>query len=111
MPRAPKLSARCSTPTRGTYCDAHKPAPGWVSHPSPSRVQLTRAGRHAFRAAIIRPGVRCVDCGQPATVADHVIPIAEGGSNDPITNGQPMCEPCHNIKTQAEAQRAQARRR
>lgn len=110
MPRAPKLCARCSTPTRGTYCDAHKPAPGWVSHPSPSRVQLTRAERHAFRTAIIRPGVRCVDCGQPATVADHVIPIAEGGSNDPTTNGAALCAPCHDRKTQAEARRGRGRR-
>lgn len=45
-----------------------------------------------------------------ATEVDHVIPEAEGGTDD-RTNLQSICGPCHEEKTKAEAARGLARAR
>lgn len=47
-------------------------------------------------------------CTGHATQADHITPWARGGT-DTIANGQAVCEPCHNLKTEHE--RAQGRAR
>lgn len=39
----------------------------------------------------------CRYCGSPATVVDHIVPVALGGSND-IDNLAGACEPCNKIK-------------
>jgi 5-methylcytosine-specific restriction endonuclease McrA len=36
-----------------------------------------------------------------ATIADHVIPRAKGGSGD-ISNLQPVCATCHDDKTRLD---------
>ena len=58
-----------------------------------------------WRAAILARDVICQDPHkrhvghiEPATVADHVVPLARGGSWD-LSNGMGMCGPCHNFKT------------
>jgi 5-methylcytosine-specific restriction endonuclease McrA len=38
--------------------------------------------------------------------ADHIIPRSAGGSDDPETNGQILCETCHQRKTTAEMKEA-----
>lgn len=43
-----------------------------------------------------------------ATIADHIVPKAEGGSDD-RENYQPICDPCHVIKTAEEAKRGRSR--
>lgn len=42
------------------------------------------------------------------TIADHIVPKAEGGSDD-RENYQGLCSPCSSAKTAAEAARAQGR--
>jgi 5-methylcytosine-specific restriction protein A len=42
------------------------------------------------------------------TIADHIIPKAEGGTDD-RENYQGLCDPCSSAKTAAEAARAQGR--
>ena len=37
----------------------------------------------------------------PATIRDHVVPLAEGG-HDVDANVQALCVACHDVKTQAE---------
>ncbi len=63
------------------------------------------------RDVIHRDGSRCAQCGatdQPLAL-DHRIPHAEGGT-DALANLQLLCPPCHDAKTQAEANRGKARR-
>lgn len=48
-------------------------------------------------------------CTQPATIADHIIPVAEGGSDDE-SNGQGLCAEHHDRKTRDEQARGRARR-
>lgn len=47
-------------------------------------------------------------CSVTATMVDHIIPVAEGGT-DKVHNLQSVCESCHKIKTQEEAQRARVK--
>lgn len=48
-------------------------------------------------------------CVNPSTIADHITPRAEGGS-DAEANGQGLCSSCHRHKTQAEATRGRQRK-
>lgn len=41
-------------------------------------------------------------CGTRTTVADHIVPIRQGGKRLSMNNGRGMCEPCHNRKRQSE---------
>ena len=56
---------------------------------------------------------RCAECAalgrvRIATEVDHIIPKAEGGTDDP-SNLRAINGDCHKIKTQAEAKRARGR--
>lgn len=48
-------------------------------------------------------------CVDRSTIADHIVPKAEGGTDD-LTNGQGLCAPCHDHKTRTEADRGRARK-
>lgn len=68
-----------------------------------------------MRAQVLRDEPLCRPCSKrgrvtQATIADHVIPKAEGGTDD-RDNYQPICAPCHVVKTAAESKRARARNR
>lgn len=59
----------------------------------------------ATRRRILDRHPICNHCGlEPSTVADHIIPHAEGGTDDEH-NGQGLCQGCHDIKTQQERTR------
>ena len=51
-------------------------------------------------------------CGglAPSTVADHVIPIRDGGDRFSLDNGQGSCESCHNWKRSMESRKARVAR-
>lgn len=71
--------------------------------PRPSSAEASHFRRVVLERANHRCEIRGPKCLGTATAADHVVPWAQGGSNDPIANGQAVCDPCHNEKTQAEA--------
>lgn len=93
--------------TRGK-CHDHRPV--WET-PSANSRALTGAQRAKFKRQVLRREPNCRQCGQPATEADHIIPIAEGGATTDISNGQALCEPCHEAKTAADKQRGIERRK
>jgi len=47
---------------------------------------------------------RCLSLVTAATAVDHVVPKAEGGTDDDA-NLQSICKPCHDAKTAEESQR------
>ena len=50
------------------------------------------------RKLILAGGPPCAwGCGRPATTADHLVPLARGGSND-IENLMPSCLPCNRSR-------------
>ncbi len=62
-----------------------------------------------LRGALFQAEPLCRLCAQQdlvteATERDHVIPLAEGGEDDP-GNTQPLCRACHELKSQAESAR------
>ena len=51
-----------------------------------------------FLMLVSHAGGRCLCCGRKRKlVADHVVPIAHGGSSD-VDNIQPLCTPCNSSK-------------
>jgi 5-methylcytosine-specific restriction protein A len=50
------------------------------------------------RNAFIAANPKCVQCGGPSNIADHIVRIKDGG--DPLnwSNLQAMCSRCHNKK-------------
>jgi 5-methylcytosine-specific restriction protein A len=54
-----------------------------------------------YRADYLRRHPRCA-CGAPATVVDHVKPVALGGAFWDPANHRQMCARCHNAKTMSE---------
>lgn len=103
------------------YCDKHAgEAVGW----KPDRQRGSRHERgygtdwDRLRVLILKRDrylCQCDECKRtgrvlPATEVDHVIPKAEGGSNDPI-NLSAINVDCHKRKTAKESARARVRAR
>lgn len=61
-------------------------------------------GRMKAEAAAVVRGRACVLCGAPASEADHVVPLSQGG--DPWAM-VPLCRPCHVAKTAQEKRASQ----
>lgn len=85
--------------------------PGWTSNTQGSRSR--GAPTSIARRILDRDRGQC-QVGSPrcttiATEVDHIIPVFEGGTDDPH-NLQAICSPCHRMKTNQEASRARARR-
>ncbi|WP_407673901.1 HNH endonuclease signature motif containing protein [Nocardioides pini] len=103
MPTAPRSRCLvCRTGwavTRGRCADCYTP---WEQR-SQHGQKITRRQRERFRTAVLRRDPVCRACGEAdATEADHVIPVADGGSLHDVANGQGLCHACHDIKTRAE---------
>ena len=59
----------------------------------------TSAAWRKTRGVVFRTmGDACVKCGDKATEVDHIIELANGGTDD-IENLQPLCSTCHKAKT------------
>lgn len=111
MARAPKHCARCDTLVTGRrYCDNCKPV-GWGYGTSRTSTAAHKAWRkNVLDACGWRCQIRGVGCLGEATHADHITPLAEGGAEFDLANGQGACPACHARKTSAEAARGRARR-
>jgi 5-methylcytosine-specific restriction endonuclease McrA len=91
-------------------CRAHMYKSGWgryvVKHPERSVFYRSPAWR-AMREAHLKANPSCVVCGRPASHADHVRPLAEGGALDGEL--QSLCQEHHRRKTLAESHRGMKR--
>lgn len=118
MPSAPLRY--CSWPTCGQRvttgrCAQHQTpssGKGWHASPlAPSRISGRRLQRLRLQLFANEPLCRlCAEAGRTrlAEIRDHIIPLAEGGTDDP-TNIQPLCRECSDQKSQREAARGRAR--
>ncbi len=87
----------------------------WASSRRGSRQSRGYGRAHEkMREVVLAEEPLCRECAKwgriiPTTIADHIIPKAEGGTDD-RDNYQGLCDPCSKAKTAAEAARAQGRR-
>ena len=94
-------------------CDAHKRT-DWRKKPTATK-RMTGRKLQAARAALFKENPLCVKCQEagrlrPATQRDHIVPLSEGGLDEP-DNTQGLCDECHDGKSLAERLRAQRRAR
>lgn len=68
------------------------------------RKQILARDRYTCQMQV--PGV----CTYMATEDDHIIPLAEGGTDD-LSNRRAVCRSCHALKSKEEARRGRARYR
>jgi 5-methylcytosine-specific restriction enzyme A len=90
-------------------CEAHK-VKAWAKTATYKR----ESGRplQRKRAALFAREPLCRECRKhgrvtPATIRDHIKPLAEGGTDDD-DNIQPLCTPCSDAKTAEESARGVA---
>jgi len=106
MPSAPRHAcANRACPNRATmhgYCAACFAKRPKVERPKDERPSPSARGYdekwRRIRAQFLKAHPHCCECGAPATEADHVVPLAQGGTNK-WDNLQPMCKSCHSRKT------------
>lgn len=76
----------------------HRP-PGWrpaTKAPDPAhRRYHTREWRAVREVVIRRDGGRCVQCGEPGRIVDHIVAVKDGGSDAP-SNLRLLCARCDN---------------
>jgi len=98
--------------TDGSGRCARHPREPWVHKPdAPPRVRGRRLQRQ--RARLFAEHPLCAECDRhgrvrPAVIRDHIIPLAEGGTDEP-TNIQGLCQTCSDAKTATEATRGRSR--
>lgn len=114
MPLSPlrPCSATCPNLTRGGRCPQHQRS--WRSS-QPEVKRHTGRWLQQQREALFNREPLCRICRAAgrttkATIRDHIIPLAEGGS-DVEWNTQPLCRSCSDTKTQQEAKRGMQRAR
>ena len=88
---------------------------GWSSNPSARNLSLPPDWSARRRAVLDRDGRVCRIatrnlCIGRATVVDHVVAVANGGSHE-LSNLAAVCQPCHAAKTAAEIAAARWRYR
>ena len=98
----------CGKPSPESYCAEHKPKP-WQGK---RKGRLTVSGWEEQRRAkrVLKRLLYCCHvCGRlGADEVDHVVALAEGGADDESNLAPIHAEPCHRVKTAAEARRARA---
>jgi 5-methylcytosine-specific restriction protein A len=97
----------CRELTNTGRCERHKPKP-WSNNNESKRVFKGRK-LQKIREILFNEQPLCVECLKvdrvtPATIRDHIVPLAEGGQDIP-ENTQPLCQACSDAKTKEESKR------
>ena len=112
MPLKPKMRCTIRTCTNwraedSRYCLPHKQEEARNYNQfkrNKAAVQHYQSEAHRrWRQAVIGRDIFCQDCAKhnvwiQAIVADHIIPIEDGGDPFDLKNGQGLCLSCHNKK-------------
>lgn len=116
MSRLPKpcIEKGCPRLTQGTRCDRHqlerdRELDGRRTGPH-LRGGQTAKDREWAEQVLARDPVCRMCRRRKATVADHIIPIRDGGARFDLKNGQGLCRPCHSGPKQAEDRRRRSGR-
>ncbi len=94
-------------PSKPPIANRAEPRKPW-DHGGKTAAQRGYGRQHrALRAQLLRQEPLCRLCRAkgritPATIADHVRPIAQGGAVHDINNLQPVCAECHVDKSNAD---------
>lgn len=111
------MSRVCPTPRCPNLqpCPVHETATqhGWRTAHGTNEHRLRGRKLQRARQALFAEEPLCRPCRKAgrlvvATIRDHIIPIAEGGTDEP-ENTQPLCQGCSDVKTRAEAERGRQR--
>lgn len=90
----------CGELTKTPFCVHHSIA---RSHGWASSTRVKPKGWDVIRKRTLRKaGYKCVMCGNPADIADHLLPMAWGGHPTDEKNLRAMCRDCHDTKTNEE---------
>jgi len=88
----------CGTISPLPRCPEHRRKP-YSPHPSRSGPWGSTWAWRKLRAQVLeRDGYRCRYCGDPATHADHVVPVSMGGAHLDPANVVAACAPCNRRK-------------
>lgn len=87
-------------------CEKH-PRPAWSKRPDAPKRTLTGRPLQRERKRIFQQQPLCVLCRKvghirAATELDHIIPLSQGGTDEPA-NLQGLCGDCHKEKTANES--------
>lgn len=112
LPKRPCTYPGCRTLTdgRSSRCPVHtQERRAWKGTASETGRRLTGRALQAARAALFAERPLCAECERngrvrAATKRDHIVPVAEGGTEDP-SNIQGLCEDCHDVKSEQERKR------
>jgi len=89
-------------------CAKH-PKKAWVRNRPAAIKRLTGRALQRMREERKRDAPLCVECAKVGIVRlwdklDHIVPLEEGGTNDP-SNLQGLCDEHHDAKTELERRR------
>ncbi|MFH9692648.1 HNH endonuclease [Streptomyces globisporus] len=115
---------RCTTLVPKGRCEEHRPIP-WAGRDDKARrygissgrwrtlkrIVTTRDNGCCYRCGIGQPDAEDDPDGEHQHQLDHITPIFEGGAVEDLDNLGLICEPCHTVKSKAEALRANRARR
>lgn len=106
MPRAPKHCGiqGCTTIVPTGHCDQHQH--GWGKSNPRTTTTAHRTWAKAIRQRDQRCMIRQPGCTGGADTADHIKPVAFGGAEHDLTNGQAACWYCHSRKSSREGNAA-----
>lgn len=91
----------------GGYCMKHA-RPAWTETPRIRGSKLQRLRKQLFDRFPLCVMCQAVGRVTMATIRDHVVPLAEGGTDDE-GNVQALCQSCSDLKTAAEQNRGRLR--